>query len=87
MSQLEDELRFAREGKVSGITLWPITLDEKPQWQANVKRGNGWIVRHNEDPVVALIEALTQGQAKRIKTVPAPAFVTAEPEAKVSVFD
>ncbi len=83
MSQLEDELRDAMANKVSGITLWPM----EGRWQCNVKRGNGWIVAHDIDPVKGLIEALTTGQAKRVKTVPAPPEVVSEPAPKASVFD
>lgn len=73
MSELEDELRKAKDGKVTGITMW--LIDGK--WQCNVRRGTGgWIIDVNDDPVAGLIAALTAGQGRAVKRVPAPAELT-----------
>lgn len=89
MSEIETLLREARASKVTGVTLWPIG----DQWQANVKRGSGWIVTYHADPVPALIEALTTGMGTApAKKVVAPVALTeTKPEnsapVAASVFD
>jgi hypothetical protein len=64
---LEQALREAAKRGLSGLTLWP-TSDGR--WQANAKRGNGWLVEHAADPVDALRLALSPLSEPKADTTP-----------------